>query len=85
MKIAFRDIKYFWFKIHQANTLTIWNTVGALLSYADLLVRVSMDILSVVAGVYICEKIKWHLWANCEGEPSLLESAEIKGRMLDEG
>jgi len=29
-----------------------------LLSYADLRVRVSMDILSVVAGVYICEKIK---------------------------
>lgn len=33
----------------------IW-PVGSLLSYADLFVRASMDILSVAAGVYICEK-----------------------------
>jgi hypothetical protein len=35
----------------------IW-PVGTLLSYADLFVRASMDILSVAAGVYICEIIK---------------------------
>lgn len=34
----------------------IW-PIGTLLSYADLFVRASMDVLSVAAGVYICEKI----------------------------
>lgn len=33
----------------------IW-PVGSLLAYADLFTRSSMDILSVAAGVYICEK-----------------------------
>jgi hypothetical protein len=33
--------------------------IGALLSYADLLVRASMDILSVAVGVYVCEKMKF--------------------------
>jgi len=33
----------------------IW-PIGILLSYADLFLRASMDILSVAVGVYICEK-----------------------------
>lgn len=45
----------------------IW-LVGELLSYADLLVRVAIDIISVTAGVYIYEKQPLQgIPAHCRG------------------
>jgi len=57
--VVIYGIDYFLFNLFMPLVFNykIW-PMGALLSYADLLVRASMDILSVVAGVYICEKIK---------------------------
>lgn len=50
-------IDYFLFNLFMPRVFDykIW-PIGALLSYIDLFVRTSMDILSVSAGVYICEK-----------------------------
>ena len=57
--VVIYGIDYFLFNLFMPLVFDykIW-PMGALLSYADLLLRASMDILSVVAGVYISEKIK---------------------------
>jgi hypothetical protein len=55
--VVIYGIDYFLFNLFMPLVFDyqIW-PVGSLLSYADLSVRASMDILFVAAGVYICEK-----------------------------